>query len=268
MKTSTVYPIRFWALLLSGLLIYQFSTEAEADWCKYEKEIDLTLDLASSEVLAIAAAAGDLDIIGVAGSDKAVIHGKVCASKEAWMEESGIGLLSGNRAEINVNLPDTDSGWSWFSFNYVWLDLRIEVPQEMTLDVKDSSGDITMKNIANVQLKDSSGDIDIENARGTVTIHDSSGDIEIDQVAGDLIIEADSSGDIYASDITGSVLIKQDSSGDIRIKRVSENVVVELDSSGDIRVSDIGGDFRVLKDGSGSIWSNNVSGEVQLPQKL
>jgi hypothetical protein len=90
MKTSMVFPIRFWTLLLSCLLIYQFSTEAKADWCKYEKEIDLTLDLAGSEVLAIAAAAGDLDIIGVAGSDKAVIHGKACASKEAWLEESGM----------------------------------------------------------------------------------------------------------------------------------------------------------------------------------
>lgn len=267
MRTSMTYPIRFWALVLSFLLVYQFSSEASADWCKYEKDIDLTLDVSASEILAISATAGDLDIIGVSGSRKATIRGKVCASKEAWLEDSGVSILAGKRAEITVNLPATNSGWSLFGNSYVRLDLEIRVPQDLALEIKDSSGDMSLKNIAAVQLQDSSGDIEIEAARGSVSIRDSSGDIDIDAVEGDLIIEADSSGDIYARDIHGTVLIKQDSSGDIRVSHVSDNVVVERDSSGDISVSDVGGDFHVLKDGSGGIRSNNVTGEIKLPQK-
>ena len=268
MKTSMAYPIRFWALVLGCLLIYQFSTEVSADWCKFEKDINLTLDLSSSEVLAVAAAAGDLDIIGVSGSDKAVIRGKVCVSKEAWLDESGVNITPGRHAQIDVNLPDTDGGWSLFGKNnYAWIDLHIEVPQELPLEVKDSSGDMFLKNIAAVQLQDSSGDIEIENARGPVSIRDSSGDIDIEEAEGDLTIEADSSGDIYASDINGTVLIIRDSSGDIRVSHVSDDVIVERDSSGDISASDVGGDFRVLKDGSGDIRSHDISGEVDLPQK-
>jgi len=267
MRTSMIYPIRFWALVLSCLLIYQFSTEASADWCKFEKDIGLTLDLSASDVLAITAAAGDLEIVGVPGSDQAVISGKVCASKEAWLEESEVNTQSGRRAEINVNLPDINGGWALFGNSYVSLDLHVEVPEELTLEVKDSSGDMLLKNIAALQLQDSSGDIEIENARGPISIRDSSGDIDIDEADGDLTIEADSSGDIYASDISGSVLVIQDSSGDIRISHVSDSVVVERDSSGDIRVSDIGGDFRVLKDGSGGIHSSDVRGEIQLPHE-
>ena len=267
MRTSMRYPIRFWALVLTALLIYQFSTSATADWCKYEKEIDLTLDLSASDVLAVSAAAGDLDIVGVSGSRQAVIHGKACASKESWLAESEIVTKQGKRAQIMVELPNTDGGWSLTGNNYAWIDLSIEVPQELALDIRDSSGDVFLENIAGLQLQDSSGDIEIENARGSISIRDSSGDIEIDETEGDLIIESDSSGDIYASDIKGGVLIKQDSSGDIRVSRVSDNVVVERDSSGDISASDVGGDFRVLKDGSGGISSKNIEGEVDIPNK-
>ena len=267
MRKTMTYPIRFWALLLTGLLIYQFSTEAGADWCKYEKDIDLTLDLSASDVLAISAAAGDLEVIGVSGSSQAVIHARVCTSKEAWLEESGINTEQGRNAQIQVELPGTDGDWSLFGNNYAWMDLKIEVPQELELEIRDSSGDVFLKNIAAVNVQDSSGDIEIEKARSSVSIRDSSGDIDIDETEGDLTIEADSSGDIYARDINGSVLIKQDSSGDIQVSHVSDDVVVERDSSGDIDASDVGGDFRVLKDGSGSISSNDVAGEVDIPEK-
>ena len=78
MRTSMTYPMRFWAVVLIILLAFQFTTDASADWCKFEKDIDLTLDLSSSDILAITASAGDLDIVGVAGSDQAVIHGRAC----------------------------------------------------------------------------------------------------------------------------------------------------------------------------------------------
>jgi len=262
-----VYPIRFWAVLLICLLAYQFSAEASADWCKYEKKIDLTLDLSASDVLVISAAAGDLEVTGISGSDQAVIKGKACASKEEWLDESKVNTNDGRRAEISVELPDTDGSWFSLGNNYAWIDLDIEVPENLALEVNDSSGDMFLRNTAAVQLKDSSGDIEIEDARGSVSIRDSSGDIEIDRTMGDLTIESDSSGDIYASDIDGTVLVEQDSSGDIHISHVSKDVVVERDSSGDITATDVGGDFRVLKDSSGGIRSNDVMGEVQLPRE-
>jgi hypothetical protein len=260
------YPIRFWALLLTGLLLYQFSSEAVGDQCKFEKNIDLTIDLSTANELQISAAAGDLDIIGVAGSTEAAIKGKVCVSKEAWLEESGLSTITGKQSKITVDLPSTDGNWSLFGSNYARMDLSIEVPQDLALEVKDSSGDMFLRNTAEVQIQDSSGDIEVENARATVVIRDSSGDIDVDRAEGDVTIVSDSSGDINANDINGSVLVMKDSSGDIDIRRVSDDVIVERDSSGDISANDVGGDFRVLKDGSGGIRSSNVEGEVQIPK--
>lgn len=266
-RTAMAFSIRFWALALTALLIYQFSTGASADMCKFEKKIDQTLDLTHSEILLIVAASGDLEIIGVSDSDQAVIRGRACASKESWLEQSEVVTSTGKRAELSVNLPNSDGGWSLLGNNYAWIDLYVEVPQDLALDVKDSSGDIHLKNIAAVQIRDSSGDIEIESARGTLSISDSSGDIEIDGAEGDVTIESDSSGDIDAVDINGGVLVLSDSSGDIEVSRVSGNVVVEHDSSGDIKVNDVNGDFRVLRDGSGDIWSRNVKGEIDIPVK-
>ena len=266
-RTAMAFSIRFWAIALVALLLYQFSTDVSADNCKFEKNIDKTLDVSNSETLAISAGAGDLDVTGVSGTGQVIIHGRVCASKDLWLEQSNVTTTSGKHAAIDVNLPDSDSSWSSFGNSYVWMDLTIEVPEDLTLDVKDSSGDMLLNNIAAVQIRDSSGDIEIEDARGSVSISDSSGDIEIDKVDGDVTIESDSSGDIEAMNIIGTVLVKADSSGDIDVSHVRDNVVVERDSSGDISADDVGGDFRVLKDGSGGISSSDVEGEVDIPAK-
>jgi hypothetical protein len=267
MTTAMSYPIRFWAMLLAALLIYQFSTDVSADNCKFEKKIETTLDLSKSEMLLISAMAGDLEITGVSASGQAVIHGRACASKESWLEQSEVITTPGKQARIDVNLPDTGGGWTSFGNSYAMMDLRIEVPEDLALDIKDSSGDMSLKNIGTVNIRDSSGDIEIENARDTVSIADSSGDIEIEGAAGDVTIESDSSGDIDITDVNASVLVVSDSSGDIEVARVSKNFVVERDSSGDISADDVGGDFRVLKDGSGGISLEGVKGTVDIPAK-
>ncbi len=264
MRTSMAFPIRFWSILLTFLLIYQFSTEASADWCKYEKEFDLTLDLSSSEVLAINAAAGDLEVRGVAGTDKAVIHGKLCVSKKNWLDEAEIQTVSGARAEINVKLPDTSGGWSFLGNNYALLDLEIELPQDLALEVKDSSGDAVFKNIGAINLQDSSGDIEIENATGPVSVKDSSGDINITNISNSVTV-LDSSGDINVDHVAGNFTVIADSSGDINATDIDGTVLVKKDSSGDITVKRIGGDFRVLADGSGSIRAHDVQGKIQTP---
>lgn len=266
-RAATKYPIRFWAVVLAALLIYQFSSNASADSCKFEKKIEKTLDLSNSELLKITAAAGDLEVVGVSGTEQAEIKGRVCASKEAWLEQSDIYTTTGKQAEIGVDMPSIDGGWISFGSNYIWIDLYIEVPDDLALDIGDSSGDMLLKNTAALQIRDSSGDIEVKNARGPVVVNDSSGDIEISGAEGDVTIESDSSGDIDANDINGSVLVVSDSSGDIMASHVSSNFVVERDSSGDISASDIGGDFRVLKDGSGEIRSNGVEGVVDTPAK-
>lgn len=235
--------------------------------CKYEQNLDQVLDLSGSDVLAVNAAAGDLQIRGVPGSDEVVIRGTVCASDEELLAAAKVLTEGGPRAEITVDLPEVDGGWSISGSKYSYIDLELEVPESIALEVRDSSGDVEIDNVGSLVVQDSSGDIEIEDVNGSVSVTDSSGDVEIEHVRGDVIVESDSSGDLDGKDISGFVLVKKDSSGDIHFSDVEQSFTVERDSSGDITGRNIGGDFVVEKDGSGEIRSNNVTGTVSIPEK-
>ena len=248
------------------LLIALLAAPAAQAWdCKYEKEIERTLDLSGSEEVIVKAAAGDLEIRGGSG-DEAVIRGTLCVSEEEWLEHEAILVESGRRAEIAVDLPEA-SGWSLSGNRYAYVDLEILVPEGIALDVSDSSGDVEIESVAAVRVSDSSGDIELRDIGGPVSLKDSSGDIELKDIRGDVTVENDSSGDIEGERITGNVLVERDSSGSIRFEAVSGNVMVERDSSGDIVARDVGGDFTVLRDGSGDVRAIDVRGKVSIPEE-
>jgi hypothetical protein len=249
-------------LLLCALLA---APAAQAWDCKYERNIDQVLDLAGSEELTVNAAAGDLEIRGGAAGE-AVIRGTYCVSEEAWLEHQAIVTESGRRAEISVDLPDS-SGWSLTGSRYAYLDLELRVPNDIALNVNDSSGDVEISGVAAVRVNDSSGNLELEDIGGPVVLRDSSGDIELADIRGDVTVENDSSGDIDGERITGNVLVEKDSSGGMYFAGVSGNVTIERDSSGDITARDVGGDFTVLRDGSGAIRAVNVEGKVDIPEK-
>lgn len=249
------------------LMVAVLATGSAQAWnCAHERNLDATLDLADAQTLTVRAAAGDLVVNGRAGLSEARIRGKLCASNEEWLDEARIDTVGGRDAEISVALPDS-SGWSLMGSRYVYMDLEIEVPEGLALDISDSSGDIEIEGTGPLEVSDSSGDIDIERIAGGVVLDDSSGDIELKDIGGDVLVRRDSSGSIYGRNIEGSARVERDSSGEIEFREVRGDFVVERDSSGDIVADTIGGDFRVLKDGSGDIEVRGVEGDVEIPEK-
>jgi len=250
-----------------ALLAALAAASAQAWDCEFEKDIEASLSLANSEKLIVAAAAGDLKVVGHAGTTEAKVRGKLCASEEEWLEQAELITEGGRDARITVSLPDSGNGWSWTGSRYVYMDLKIDVPATLALEIRDSSGDVEIDGTGAVTLEDSSGDIDIENVTGDVVLEDSSGDIDLLAINGNVTVRQDSSGDIDGRRIEGAVRVEKDSSGDIRFEQVRDDFVVERDSSGDIVADTIGGDFRVLKDGSGEIRSRDVAGAVDIPDQ-
>ncbi len=255
-----------WKVVLVLLLLLVMAADLQAWGCDFERELDETLDVSDSQSLAISAAAGDLRIVGVSGSDEVKISGKICVSREDWLDEASLETTSGDQAEISVVLPDLGSSWSLWRDLYAYMDLELEVPDGLALQLQDSSGDMEVEGIYSLSVKDSSGDIDIRNVAGLVEIRDSSGDIEVRGLHGDFTIISDSSGDIHGSDIDGNVRVMVDSSGEIWFTEVRKDFVVERDSSGDIVAENIGGDFTVLRDSSGDIRSRDINGETTIPE--
>jgi len=231
-------PLTFTLAALAAGLV---STRVLAWECEYERQFEETLSLSGSDVLFIVAGAGDLDIRGDSGGNEARVRGKVCASKEEWVNEATMKMTRGEQAEIAVVIPDVDWNWSaGGNGRYVYIDLNIDVPSDIELNVKDSSGDLKAYRTGPISVKDSSGDIDLDDIQGSVFVEDSSGDIELIDINGDVTIGHDSSGDMYGRGIQGSVLVAKDSSGDIRFKDVRDDFTVERDSSGDIEADGAG----------------------------
>jgi len=44
MRTSMTFPIRFWSIVLAGLLIFQVSSEALANWNQNHNNTEVTLE--------------------------------------------------------------------------------------------------------------------------------------------------------------------------------------------------------------------------------
>ncbi|HVF39607.1 MAG TPA: hypothetical protein VM939_06870, partial [Gemmatimonadaceae bacterium] len=207
------------------------------------------VDARGARAIRIDAAAGLLRVQGRPGINEVRVRGTAVASRRDWLED--IKLVAerrGNEVFIKAEIRENNrSGWRDWEDNRRGLDLIIEVPSNMALEVEDGSGEATFTSVGPLNLNDGSGSIDIRGAKGRVSIIDGSGEITLNGIEGDVTIE-DGSGGIDARDITGNFTISQDGSGSIAVDRVA-------------------GDFIVAHDGSGSIRYDTVKGRVSIPER-
>ena len=216
----------------------------------YDAPRNETLNAAGATVLKVDARAGTLRITGRPEITEVRVRGTARASSRGLLDEITLEATR-NGAEIQVRavMPESrssgrDSGWN----DQAMLDLVLEVPASLALEIEDTSGDIVVEGVAaKVRIDDNSGGIRVRDV-GDLWISDSSGEIEIRGVKGSVEIDDDSSGEIEVYDVTGSVHVRRDSSGSIDVSRV-------------------GGDFTVGRDGSGSIDYADIKGKIDIPRR-
>ena len=224
-----------------------------------------TVPVSGARVVRIDAAAGLLRVEGRDGLNEVRVRGT--ARVEGRGRLSDIKLIAERRGDeifIKADIPEHESdGWR---DSYMALDLVIEVPRTMRLDVDDGSGAAEFLNTGGLTLDDGSGTILVRGMRGNLEIDDGSGEIEIDGVNGSVRIN-DGSGEIEARNVTGDFIVADDGSGSIRVSDVGGTMRVDSDGSGNIDVDRIGGDFVVDSDGGGGIRYETVKGRVSIPER-
>jgi hypothetical protein len=249
--------------------------------CEHTIPRSAEIDAVGARRVMIDVGAGDLVVTGTQGATRVLAKGEACAESTKLLDAVRIDTRrDGDTIYVKTVLPASDS---WM--NSTSLDLKIELPASVAVELDDSSGDIELRNVAaakvsdssgdqsirevdgDLSVDDSSGDIDIQTIRGNVSVRDSSGDVRVSDVNGSVTIPVDSSGGLSLRRVRGDVHILSDSSGDIVIADVNQNVLIDNDSSGDIRVSDIGGNFTVSHDSTGDLTHRHVLGSVNIPRK-
>ena len=214
----------------------------------YDAPRNATVNPSGATILRVDARSGSLRVTGRAELTEVRVRGTARASARDILEDIKLeAVRNGNEVTVRALIPEFRNR-NWDN-DHAMLDLVIEVPAALPVDIDDTSGDLTVESVAGrIRIDDNSGNIRVRDAGADVLIRDSSGGIDVQGVKGSVDIEEDSSGEIEVYDVTGSVHVGRDSSGSIDVSRV-------------------GGDFVVERDGSGSIDYDGVKGKVDIPTR-
>ena len=249
------------AIVLAGLVTGSAGAQDE----EYRAPREAVLDAGGAKLLRVEAKAGLLRIEGRSGLSEVRVKGVARASRESWLEEIQLRTSRrGDELQVIVDIPTRE--WSVDGRSYRGLDLVIEVPPTMALDVTDQSGEIEMRGVGPVRLEDGSGEIELRDIEGPVDIDDGSGEITIVSVRGDVRLE-DGSGEVHIDDVRGNVTIADDGSGSLTISKVTGEVRVNEAGSGSVRVSDVGGDLTVRDTRRSRVRYDNVRGTVRIQEE-
>ena len=236
----------------------------DADRCAFTVDREVALDVSAAQWLRLQAGSGELRVEGREGRSDVRAVGRACASDRAYLDELRLTLEErGGDVVLTAHYPDRDGRGGWNGRDVARIDLMVEIPRGMPVDLTDSSGGMDVRGTGELRIDDSSGEIRVSGVDGPLFIDDSSGEIEVRDVSGDVEID-DGSGEIDVADVRGSVRL-DDGSGSIDVVDVSSDVIVQRDGSGSIDVRNVGGDFSVLRDGSGGIRFSGVTGQVDVP---
>lgn len=259
------------SILKSALLIGAIiPAAANAQWRDdaYTSPRNATVNASGAKRIQIEASSGFLRVRGVSGSEVKVT-GVAKASTQRLLSE--IRLIAERRGEvvfIKADIEEHNNSWGG-NYNsgdnyYRGLDLTIEVPSSIALEIEDGSGELEISGTAGIQLTDGSGSIDLSNIVGPVEIDDGSGEIQLRNIRGNVEVK-DGSGAIVARGVTGNFIVDDDGSGSIEGYDVSGSFTVRNDGSGGIKADGVGGDLNVRSKGSGSVSYYNVKGTIQIP---
>jgi len=165
---------------------------------------------------------------------------------------------SGSKGKLLVKF---ESNFLNFSNLYRQVDLDIEMPANLFLEIEDGSGSITISDMKKgLYIEDGSGSIELTDSAGEITIKDGSGPVVVKLVQGDISID-DGSGSIDVSQVEGNIEI-DDGSGSIVISDITGSVRID-DGSGSIDISGVSNDFTLVDDGSGRVNLSDINGDVR-----
>lgn len=236
---------------LSGCIIHVGGSSATAN---VELEDMLSLNADGIDRIIIDAGAGALKVRGDDSIDEITVDATILTTEQRHYRLS---LKRNGKDAKLVAIPNTKNWGSWRKSPRI--DLNVVLPSRLAVDIEDSSGDLSVKNIDNrLRVDDSSGNIIIDTVGGATLIDDGSGSIKINNVEGDIIID-DGSGNIDITATVGDIFI-DDGSGSVDVLDTAGVVTID-DGSGDIYVSNATG-LTIIDDGSGKMKIKNVSGQV------
>lgn len=264
MKHRNRFKMKFLMLIM---FIFPLAVSAKT----YGELQELSLSSEGISAMKIECGAGFLKLRGVEGLNEIRVKADVVAGSKKgeklkkFIEENVELSLEKhmNKAVLISRIERSSFPFFHFSFNKESkrIDLTVEVPRKMDVEIDDGSGAIELENIkGEVDIDDGSGSLNVTDVKGELEIHDTSGTIEISNIEGKTDIH-DGSSSIVINNVKGELDIR-DGSGSIDVKDVTGDITI-YDGSGQIKVCKVKGDVKI-EDGSSSLWTTDIDGNVKI----
>lgn len=250
------------AVLIAAIAPLAASAQSRDD--SYTAPRNAAVSATGARRVEIDASAGFLRVRGVTSST-VTVTGVARASRQNLLQE--IKLIAERRGDvvyIKADIEERNNWGGWNNNSYRGLDLTIDVPSTLPLEITDGSGELDIRGTAGVQLTDGSGAIEMDNIGGAVEIEDGSGAIHLRSIRGNVTVN-DGSGEIAVRGVRGNLTVEDDGSGSIEAYDVSGSFTVQNDGSGEIKADGVGGDFLVRSKSNGGVDYSNVKGSVRIP---
>jgi hypothetical protein len=239
------------------------TAQAHAQSDRYQ--VTRTVEAATAGVsgVRLSSGSGKLVVTGHAGSSELRVTAIVHGPSQAQVNAVKIAInQSGGVLTVREEKPDR----SWFESDNTWVDLTVEVPTNIALDVSDGSGGTRIDNVGAVRLRSGSGGARLSNVAGGVDVRSGSGGVELRNVTGN-VTASSGSGGVTIDGVNGSVDIRDAGSGSLHIRGVTGSVHLGSIGSGSLVADNVGGDLTVDSKGSGSVQFTNVKGRVSVPDR-
>jgi beta-lactamase regulating signal transducer with metallopeptidase domain len=228
--------------------------------CAYAASDTVVVSAERTRRLRVEVPAGDVRIVGRPAGNTVRVLGSRCGSRPEVLE--GLALDVGRRGdEVRIKVDIPRHLFSRTQGTVARIDLEIEVPQELSLDLQTSIGDVELVDVGSVRLEDRLGRVRIAGVAGTLFLESGPGDlrirdvresvrltggvgqIELERVGGDVIVES-RTGSSVIRDVQGSVSIQRHA-GDVRVESVAGDLTVQRLEKGEVHHQDVRGTVRL-----------------------
>lgn len=145
--------------------------------CGDAREFSDEISATNLSALIIDAEAGDIEVVGRAGSNEVRVRARACSRDYSTTDDLDFQLFRSSGAAIAEAFTP--------SYDNARIDLTIEVPADFEVEIYDTSGHIKVDNVYAVYIEDGSGDIDVEDIETDFIVrYDTSGAIRHRNVGG------------------------------------------------------------------------------------
>lgn len=179
------------------------------------------------------------------------------AEVEALLEEYSLDFSqNGNTIEI---IAKQNSGWNWDSNDRLRLSFKIQVPHQMSTNLRSSGGSISLTELTGShEINTSGGSISISKSDGEINTRSSGGSFKLEEFRGEVAVQT-SGGSVKISQVTGPVSVGS-SGGSVTLEAITGSINAST-SGGSIKaqLSDLETGLT-MKSSGGSITASVPAG--------